>query len=366
MAAFNLFLASVPTNEWTVEGGGTALEAIGKETVEPTNPSTAKQLKSTAANKKAEATVTIPGALKTALEAGEKIVAATLHINVATASTAGKTLKFGFIAAGVFSEPEIPKEAPQKWLTVSLSKAQAEELNLTTLATLKLLAEHLLSKPLSFYELYLSVETEAVGKTTYEAAVSIRTGAATRTQANALAAGSVSLRAGCSISAQAKNIASGSVALATGSAVKTQANMVALATMDHPTPRVTPFVTGHTLGISLEAGASVQVAGQRVVQASVALRAGSRTATASRMLAQSKVSLRAGSRVAVSAKRIVLGAVLLRNGATLVISVEGTQFVESWTAAGDSEIVHTTAGDMPVTYTTAGDEVAVPTYAGDE
>lgn len=207
--------------------------------------------------------------------------------------------------------------------------------------------------------------TEGGGKTTYEAAVSLRAGAATGVQAKNVASGSISLRVGSAVKTQATNIAAAAVSLRAGSSVKAQANMVALATMDHPTPRVTPFVTGVSVGIAIEAGARMQVSAQRVVQSAVSLRAGARTSTVARLIAQTSVSFRAGARIATSAQLVAAISVQLRTGAILVVTTEGAQFVETWTAAGSSTLIPTAAGDTPVTYSTAGDEVAIQTYAGD-
>jgi|SRR6185437_7713494 len=183
------------------------------------------------------------------------------------------------------------------------------------------------------------------GKTTYESAVSVRAGAAT--------------------SVQAKNIASASVAVRAGSAVKAAATMIASATMDHPTPRVTPFVTGKSQGIVIEAGARNQVAAKFVAQTTITVRAGTRLSTASQSIAQSSVALRAGARVASSAKLVVMSTITLRTGAITVVSVEAAQFVQTWTVRGSSTLIPALAGDTTVVYGTASDEPTVKTYAGD-
>jgi hypothetical protein len=41
VATYNCFLKEVTLNDWTVEAGGTALEAISKEAVNPSAPSEA-------------------------------------------------------------------------------------------------------------------------------------------------------------------------------------------------------------------------------------------------------------------------------------------------------------------------------------
>jgi hypothetical protein len=65
---FNIFVKEVSSSEWT-EIGGSALEAIGKTTVEPTAPSTAKFLESPITEgAKVKGKFTITTALKEAIE----------------------------------------------------------------------------------------------------------------------------------------------------------------------------------------------------------------------------------------------------------------------------------------------------------
>lgn len=164
MAGFNLFLKEVPLNEWTVEPSGTALEAVGKEAVEPSAASTTKKLKSPAeAGKKFTGKITIPAGLTAALEAGEKIVSAQIHLN-AKASGAAKQVKLALNSPAVTGEPAF-STTNQEWVIVTLTKAQAEGLTKATLEALIITVERLLGTP-GAYELYLSLTTEATGAKT--------------------------------------------------------------------------------------------------------------------------------------------------------------------------------------------------------
>lgn len=137
MAAYNLFLKEVPVNEWTAEGG-TAIAVLGRETLEPSNPSVALKDKSPAVNKKVEATFTIPAALATELGEGAKIIAATLHFNI-KGSGASKQVKLSTNSPAASSEPTVTSS--QAWYKLELTKAQAEELTKAKLEELVLLCD---------------------------------------------------------------------------------------------------------------------------------------------------------------------------------------------------------------------------------
>jgi len=157
---YNCFLKEVTLNEWTIEGGGTALEVVGRQIEEPASPGAAKFLKIGTASKKVEGNLTLPSGLTSALTSeGATVVNATVHINVKSTATGKKLIRFGTVTPSVSSEPESTVTA-QGWFTVSLTRAQAEELTKTKLEELLLVAEHLGSTQINFYEIYLSVEVE--------------------------------------------------------------------------------------------------------------------------------------------------------------------------------------------------------------
>jgi hypothetical protein len=158
----------------TVEGG-TEAEFLAKETQEPSTPSTTVKLKTNGSSGlKQEAKFVIAAAVKTALEEGQKVSAASIHVNVKSSASA-KSLKFGFVAAGVFSEPEVTTS--QEWFSVSLSKAQAGALTLKELEELKGRWETILGKALTFFEMYLFVKTEAAAASKAEARLEATGGA---------------------------------------------------------------------------------------------------------------------------------------------------------------------------------------------
>lgn len=65
----NIFVNTVTLNEWGVEGGGTATEAVNKTAVSPTAPSISKFLESPTTEKtKVEGTFTIPALLREQIE----------------------------------------------------------------------------------------------------------------------------------------------------------------------------------------------------------------------------------------------------------------------------------------------------------
>jgi hypothetical protein len=202
MATFNCFLKEVSVNEWTVEGGGTALEAIGKTTVEPTNPSTSKFLKKETTSKKVEAKIVLPAGLITALGEGGTVVAATFHVSAQADGTTGKIVVFGFLSPSVTAETKIA--ITQAWYTVSLSKAQAEELTKVKLEALTLLVETILSKPISLYEIYLSVQTEGEGKAHLAGTTTFKVGGSCAIAVKSTLAPRTALQAGGSTAASTK------------------------------------------------------------------------------------------------------------------------------------------------------------------
>ncbi len=202
MATFNCFLGEVSVNEWTVEGGGTALEAIGKTTAEPTNPSTSKFLKKETSSKKVEAKIALPAGLISALSEGGTVVAASFHVSAQADGTTGKIVKFGFLPPSVTAETQIT--ISQAWYTVSLSKAQAEELTRVKLEALTLLVETILSKPISLYEIYLSVQTEGEGKAHLAGTTTFKVGGSCAIAVKSTLAPRTALRAGGSTAASTK------------------------------------------------------------------------------------------------------------------------------------------------------------------
>lgn len=102
---FNLFVKEVTLNEWTIIGGGTALEAIGKTTLEPTVPSSSKEL-SCEGLKKVQGKFTVTEAVKNALER-------TIVIGRSTEGTAGEGITAGEQVAIQF---EAEKTLPIKYI----------------------------------------------------------------------------------------------------------------------------------------------------------------------------------------------------------------------------------------------------------
>jgi hypothetical protein len=149
VATYNCFLKEWTLAEWAVTGS-----IIAKETVEPTAPSVATLIK-TASAVKNEGKFTVP-----TLAEGEKVIAATIHV-YCKMSVEEKGLKFGFVSPAVVSEPTLTVAA--KWISVSLTKAQAEALTQANLNELKVLLEHLTTKTTTIYDVYLSLETETSG-----------------------------------------------------------------------------------------------------------------------------------------------------------------------------------------------------------
>lgn len=151
---YNVFLKEVITNQWAIEGGGTALEAIGKETVEPSVPSASKGLKSGASGTKIEAKLAL-GALATALELGAKVIALTIHVS-ALAVTGGKRFTFG--VGALLNEPTVTTS--QAWYTLIFTKSTAEEQTKVALEALILSINSTAASKTTAFEMYVSVQVE--------------------------------------------------------------------------------------------------------------------------------------------------------------------------------------------------------------
>lgn len=107
---FNLFVKEVTLNEWTIVGGGTALEAIGKTTVEPTVPSSTKEL-SCEGTKTVKGTFTVTEAVKNALER-------TIALGRSTEGTVGEGITVG---EEVAIQGEAETATPIKYLEIHSS-----------------------------------------------------------------------------------------------------------------------------------------------------------------------------------------------------------------------------------------------------
>jgi hypothetical protein len=155
---YSCFPGEASLQEWTVEGG-TLTEYLAKTTEEGTEPSETVKLKTASEAKKIQTTkFVLPSGLKTALEAGAVVIAATVHVN-AKATKKAKNLRIGFVTPELFQTYEAT--TTQGWFSLSLTRTQAEELSSkASLEGLVLSAEHKGESVSLFEGPYLSVEVE--------------------------------------------------------------------------------------------------------------------------------------------------------------------------------------------------------------
>lgn len=162
MPTYNCFANSVPTNTYMVEGGGTALEAIGKTTTEAEGqPSTSKFLKSEAKTN-LFVKFSFPAKLLEEVTAGVKVISVTIHFNTSGKTAGGKgfeaTLKY---PGTIVLQKEYESATAQAWATLVATGFVVEALTTAHLEALEAEIEHTTAHTNSLFEVYLTVETAA-------------------------------------------------------------------------------------------------------------------------------------------------------------------------------------------------------------
>lgn len=286
MTAFNVFLKEVTLNEWTVEGGGTALEAIGKTAIQPAEPSTAKLLKVAAASKKLEALLDLTSgdglALKEALVGGAKVIGATVWFF----GKSGGTISLNFGVTGPFAEQRKGTPTAKGWYSFPLAKLHAEELTtVAKLEALKLLLESASATANTGYEIYLSVETEPGGGTVQNLAGST----------------SVHFAATSAITASAVIVGSAQVRLAGTGALAAQANLAGKTSVRLSAKAQITSVAGLAGATTFHIGASSSISANSVLLLSgstqVRVSAVSRIIGTAALAGQATVKVKASGRI---------------------------------------------------------------------
>lgn len=157
VTSYNCFVTSIAVDEWTAEGGGTDVEILGRETIDPSAPATSKLVKSAATSGKlVRGKFTIPAGLKTAMEAGGTITSFVVHFYGKSAVTEGLQFKWGGIVA-----VKTPTGTTTKWDTATAGSPGA--ITLANLEANSWEIETLKAKAGSAYEIYCVIEVEAAG-----------------------------------------------------------------------------------------------------------------------------------------------------------------------------------------------------------